>query len=101
MTKADDLLIVRTFEAARELVYQNWTRSEDVQTWFAPEGFTVTKCEFEARPGARWRVEYGSADGMKIVETGEFREVAAPHRLVFTLVQDDGQKTWPETLCTV
>ena len=30
MTKADDLLIVRTFEAARELVYQNWTRSEDV-----------------------------------------------------------------------
>jgi uncharacterized protein YndB with AHSA1/START domain len=94
--------IARTFDAPRDLVFRHWVRPEDLSTWFAPEGFTVTGCEVDARPGGRWRVEFKSAAGQVHREYGEFREIVAPQRLVFTLTQQDGDgNTGPETLVTV
>ncbi len=54
---------------------------------FGPEpyGFYVTDCEISAYPGGRWRIVFRSDDGSEFLELGEFREVAAPERLVFTL----------------
>lgn len=94
--------ITRVFDAPRDLVFRNWVRAEDLSTWFAPEGFTVSRCEVDARPGGRWRVEFRSVAGDVHREYGEFREVVEPERLVFTLTQQDGNgNTGPETLVTV
>lgn len=94
--------ITRAFAAPPELVFRNWVRAEDLATWFAPDGFTVTRCEVDARPGGRWLVEFRSAAGDLHREYGEFREVVAPERLVFTLTQQDSAgHTGPETLVTV
>ena len=109
MTRADDLaeagpdeiVTIRVFDAPRELVFRNWIKAEDVQTWFAPDGFTVTSCEVDARPGGRWRVEYRSTHGSTYVEHGEFREIVEPERLIFSLMQEDGDHSGPETLVTV
>lgn len=76
VTKADDpdaaapnaIVTVRLFDAPRELVFRNWIEAEHVQTWFAPDSFTITSCEVEARPGGRWRVEYRSERGSTYVE---------------------------------
>jgi uncharacterized protein YndB with AHSA1/START domain len=94
--------VVRTFDAPRDLVFRNWVRAEDVSAWFVPEGFTVSGCELDARPGGRWWVEFRSAAGEAYREYGEFREVVESERLVFTLTRRDGAgNTGPETLVTV
>ncbi|MEV0591428.1 SRPBCC family protein [Nonomuraea cavernae] len=99
---ARPISIVRLFDAPRELVFRTWTQAEEVAAWFAPDGFTVTDCAVDARPGGRWHVRFQSASGEGHREYGEFREVVRPERLVFTLTQqgDDG-RTGPETLVTV
>lgn len=77
-------------------------RAEDLGEWFAPVGFSVTRCEVDARPGGRWHVRFESAAGDAHVEYGEFREVVEPERLVFTLTQEDGAgRPGSETLVTV
>jgi uncharacterized protein YndB with AHSA1/START domain len=94
--------IVRVFDAPRDQVFRHWVEAEEVSTWFAPEGFTITTCQVDARPGGRWRVTFRSAAGEVHHEYGEFREVVAPEKLVFTLTQEDGSgHAGPETLVTV
>src|SRR4051812_9822537 len=83
--------IVRVFDAPRQLVFQNWLEPDLVSVWFAPERYTVTSCEMDARAGGKWRVEYLSAEGEAYAEYGEFREIRAPERLVFSLTQTDGR----------
>lgn len=96
-----DIVIVRRFAAPRELVFRCWTDPEQVQGWFAPFGYTVTRSELDARVGGRWKVEYRSDAGATYTEHGEFRRVSAPESLQFTLTQVDGKESGPQTTVTV
>jgi uncharacterized protein YndB with AHSA1/START domain len=109
MTAADEpqadgpheIMIVRVFDAPREVVFRNWIEAEHAQAWFAPNGFVATFCEVDARPGGRWRVEYRSDGGFTFTEHGEFREIAEPERLALSLTQEANGGQGPETLVTV
>lgn len=97
-----DLTMIEVFDAPRERVFRNWIRPDHVRAWFAPDGFTVTVCEVDARPGGRWRVEYQSGSGVTYLEHGEFHEVVHPERLVFSLKQEDSSgHSRANTLVTV
>src|SRR5262249_57438200 len=78
-----DLEIDVYYDAPREEIFENWIDAAKLRTWFAPYGFDVTDCEISAYPGGRWRVVFRSDDGSEFLESGEFREVVAPERLVF------------------
>ena len=94
--------IVRDFDAPRELVFRDWIDPEEVGTWFAPDGFTVTLCEVDGRRAGSWRVEYESESGERYLEYGVFHEVRPPEELVFTLKQESGNgRIGPTTLVTV
>jgi uncharacterized protein YndB with AHSA1/START domain len=96
------IVIEHEFRAPREDVFQSWTRASEVQRWFAPEGYTVTSAEVDARPGGRWRVEFRSEDGISHTEYGEFEQVDAPARLVLTLTQrGPGGREGPRTRVSV
>jgi uncharacterized protein YndB with AHSA1/START domain len=99
---AHDITIVQFFDAPRELVFRHWVDPTDVGTWFAPDNCTVTSCELDARPGGNWRVAYTCDPQGAYVEYGEFHEVTAPERLVFSLTQEDAKgHAGPKTLITV
>ena len=85
------ITIVYVFDAPRDLVFRNWIDAADVRTWFAPDDCTVTFCEVDARPGGMWRVEYHCDFGGDYIEHGVFHEVVEPERLVFSLIQQDGE----------
>ena len=94
--------IVRDFDAPRELVFRDWIDPEEVATWFAPDGFTVTLCEVDGRRAGSWRVVYESESGERYLEYGVFHEVRPPEELVFTLKQESGDgRIGPTTLATV
>jgi uncharacterized protein YndB with AHSA1/START domain len=84
------LSMVEVFDSPQERVFRNWIEPDHVKAWFAPDGFTITRCEVDARPGGRWHVEYRSGSGLAYVEYGEFHEVVYPERLVFSLTREDG-----------
>jgi uncharacterized protein YndB with AHSA1/START domain len=83
------LTITRTFNAPRELVFNSWIEREHIKRWWGPEGFEMTSCEMDVRPGGQWRYCIRSPEGRDYWRSGEYREVVPPERLVFTHVTDD------------
>jgi uncharacterized protein YndB with AHSA1/START domain len=93
--------VVRRFDAPRELVFKYWIDPKLIAQWFAPDGFAVTSCQSDPRPGGRWTVDYRSERSETFTEFGEFREIVAPEKIVLTLTQVTAGNRQSETLVTV
>lgn len=77
--------IKRSFPARPERVFKAWTEAAELRKWFGPAGFETTHAEADARPGGRYRLAIKKQpDGPERCVFGEYREVAAPKKLVFT-----------------
>ena len=79
-----ELITTRIFDAPRELVFQAWTERERLQRWWGPRGFTVPRCDVDARPGGAIRIDMRAPNGVVYPMIGTYLEIAAPERLVFT-----------------
>jgi uncharacterized protein YndB with AHSA1/START domain len=94
-----EIVITRTFNAPRELVFDAWTTPELLARWFGPPDWKLTGCEVDARPGGGYRFVMQHDNGATMGITGRFREVERPHRLVSTEIYDEDW-TGGETLIT-
>ena len=79
-----EFAIAREIAAPRNLVFSAWTDPELLARWWGPRGFTNPVCEWLARPGKTLHVVMRAPNGVDYPMGGEFREIAAPERLVFT-----------------
>ena len=85
-----DLVMTRTFDAPRELVFRAWTDPKRVQQWWGPHGFTNPRCEVDARRGGAMRIDMRGPNGVVYPMQAVFEEVRQPERLVFvTRALDD------------
>jgi uncharacterized protein YndB with AHSA1/START domain len=84
------VVITRTFDAPRELVFEAWTDPAHVAQWWGPRQFTNPVCDWNARPGNAIHVDMRGPDGTLFPMGGTFHEVAPPERLVFTTTALDG-----------
>jgi len=98
-----ELVMTRTFDAPRTLVYEAWTERQHLERWQgAPQGFTVTTEQADIRPGGAFRICMRSPEGVDHWLQGVYREVVAPERLVFTHTWLDAErKPTTETLVTI
>lgn len=57
MTETKELVITRTFDAPRELVYQAFVDPDQISQWFGPVGFSVPRdtVEVDPKPGGVYR----------------------------------------------
>ncbi|WJK42592.1 SRPBCC family protein [Solwaraspora sp. WMMA2056] len=84
-----DIVMTRTFNAPRHLVFDALTRPELLRRWFGAQGWTVVECEVDLRVGGRWRfVSIGPGD-MKMGQGGVYQEITRPERLSYTEAYDD------------
>lgn len=100
---ADHVLVLeRTFDAPRELLFGMWTDEKHFSQWCAPARFEITDSRVDARRGGVWWSLMRAPDGEECRVSGVYREVAPPERLVFTYAHEtpDGERG-PETLVTV
>ena len=96
------LVITRTFDAPRTLVFEAWTSPQHRMRWWGPHGFTTTSCEMDLRQGGPWRLSMRSPGGREDRQRGIFREIVPPERLVFTYAfEDPAGNLGHETLVTV
>jgi len=85
-----DLVLTRTFDAPRELVFKAWTDAKQVQQWWGPHGFTNPRCEVDARRGGAIHIDMRGPNGVVYPMKAVFEEVTEPERLVFvTSALDD------------
>jgi uncharacterized protein YndB with AHSA1/START domain len=80
-----DVVVTRVFDAPRELVFEAMSKPEHVKRWWGllDERYSVPVCEIDFRVGGRWR--YVGRGPMGDIEFyGEYREIEAPERVVFT-----------------
>ena len=78
------LIIHRTFDAPRILVWKVWTRAEHLVRWICPAGFSVLFAENDLRLGGTWHSGMRSPEGEDYIHCGEYLEIEKPSRLVFT-----------------
>jgi uncharacterized protein YndB with AHSA1/START domain len=97
-----ELVITRTFDAPRSLVFKAWTEPDRAARWWGPQGFTTLHCMMDVRTGGAFRICQRSPDGTEYWKQGVYREVAEPERLVFTFAWEDADgKPGHETVVTV
>ena len=99
------VIITRTFDAPRELVFKAWTDPRHVMQWWGPKGFANRSCDMELKVGGAFRLQMRGPDGIDYPCTGFYREVVAPERIVFAGEADDGHPCGaglpPRSLVTV
>jgi uncharacterized protein YndB with AHSA1/START domain len=85
-----EIRMTRLFDAPRSLVFEAMTKPEHVRRWWGclGEGYSVSVCEIDLRPGGRWRFVSRHPRGEAAFH-GEYREIAPPSRLVFTEIFEE------------
>jgi uncharacterized protein YndB with AHSA1/START domain len=97
-----ELVITRTLDAPRELVWKAWTDPKHLAQWWGPHGFSNPRCEIEVRPGGAIRIDMRGPDGVIYPAAGTVEEALPPEHLVFRLspLGQDGKPLF-ETLNTL
>jgi uncharacterized protein YndB with AHSA1/START domain len=109
-----ELVIIRAFDAPRELMWKTWTEPEHLMRWRRPKNFTSPVCKIDFRVGAVYHFCMRSPEGQDFWSTGVFRKIVEPERIVYThsFADEKGNPVpasyygmpveWPaETLATV
>jgi uncharacterized protein YndB with AHSA1/START domain len=95
---ADGITIVRVFDAPRERVWREWTEPEPFADWFggAEADIPLSTVSMDVRPGGSGRATMYADPGRREIRwIGEYLEVVAPERLVFTVTdrpEDDARE---------
>jgi uncharacterized protein YndB with AHSA1/START domain len=86
MTKSNDLVLERTLNAPRELVWRAWTDPKLLKQWFAPKPYEISEVEMDLRPGGIFRIRMVGPDGFDTGHgnAGCVLEVVDGERLVWT-----------------
>jgi uncharacterized protein YndB with AHSA1/START domain len=79
-----EIVITRTFDAPRELVWKAWTDPKHFQRWWGPKDYTCPFCQMDLRVGGKYLNCMRSPEGQEYWSTGVYREIIPMERIVFT-----------------
>lgn len=95
------LRLTRVLQADPATVFRAWTEPDQLRHWSCPEGASITDVDVDLRVGGRYRIRMRGADGQVHTAFGVYREIARPHRLVYTWDWEEADYAMGETLVTV
>jgi uncharacterized protein YndB with AHSA1/START domain len=78
-----ELVITRTFDAPRHLVFKSFADSEAFRQWWGPVGFSIEVSMFEFRPGGIFHYQMVHPDGHRMWGRFTYREIVEPERIVW------------------
>jgi uncharacterized protein YndB with AHSA1/START domain len=93
MTDRYGITVKRIFDAPRERVWKEWTEPDRFADWFGgPQSeVPLSTVSMDVTPGGAWRLTMFAEPGRREIHWwGEYREVAEPERLVFTVSDRPG-----------
>jgi uncharacterized protein YndB with AHSA1/START domain len=78
-----ELVMTRTLEAPRALVFQAFADAERLAHWWGPTGFEVEIRRLEFRPGGIFHYRMANAEGFEMWGRFVYREIVEPERIVW------------------
>jgi uncharacterized protein YndB with AHSA1/START domain/catechol 2,3-dioxygenase-like lactoylglutathione lyase family enzyme len=84
-----EVVLTRSFDAPRRLVYQAWIRPELLRRWYGAHGWRLETCEVDLRVGGAWRFVSRGPGGERMGQSGVYRDIVTDERLVYTELFDD------------
>lgn len=95
------IVMRRTFDAPREVVWLAFTDPNHVMHWYGGHGFENPVCEMDVRPGGRWRHVMRTPDGAELEMQFVFLEVVRPERLVWQSADHGKQRPGGPPTCVM
>lgn len=80
----NELVIIRVFDAPRELVWKAWTDPEMYKKWWGPKMFTAPDVNIDFRVGGKHHSSMQGPDGKKYWSTGVYKEIVPMEKIVVT-----------------
>jgi uncharacterized protein YndB with AHSA1/START domain len=98
------LIVDRTFDAPRDLVWAAFTEPERMAKWWGPRGWDTTNREMDVRPGGVWHYCMTGPDGMESWGKAEYKEITPKDRIVyvdwFSDAEGNNNEQMPSVLTT-
>jgi uncharacterized protein YndB with AHSA1/START domain len=79
-----DLVLERTLDAPRHIVWAALTTPEHIRKWWAPRPYQTPDVELDLRPGGRFYNRMTGPDGFEAEGDGCILDVAEGERMVWT-----------------
>ena len=79
-----EILMTRTFDAPRDLVFKVTTDPELIPRWWGPRYLATSVDVMDVRPGGKWRFVQRDQEGNVHAFHGVYHDISAPERLVCT-----------------
>ncbi len=79
-----ELTLTRLLDAPADKLFRCWTEPALIKQWFAPRPYTTPFAAVDLRPGGASNVTMQSPDGQEIPCPGQYLEVVANRKLVFS-----------------
>lgn len=79
-----EIIMTRTFDAPRELVYRVWTDVQYIPRWWGPREYKTVVEKNDVQPGGLWRFIQYDPKSNEFAFNGEYRLVEPPEKLVYT-----------------
>lgn len=76
-----EIVITRTVDAPRELVFEAFSELRHLSRWWGPTGFTTRTSTFEFRVGGEWTFTMRGPDGTDYPEWITYTEITPPARI--------------------
>ena len=95
-----DLVLERTTDLPRELLWKAWTTPEHMVHWFTPDPWKTVECEIDLRPGGIFRSVMQSPEGQNFDNAGCILEVVPNEKLVWTDALLPGYRPAPNPFFT-
>jgi uncharacterized protein YndB with AHSA1/START domain len=89
--KANEIRIVRVYDAPVKAVWEAWTDPAQVAQWWGPRGFTITTHSKDLRVGGHWRYTMHGPDGKDWPNVTKYLEVEEGKKLVYDHGGTDGK----------
>ena len=86
------LQVKRLIKSPRERVFAAWTNPEQIKHWFGPASCEVLEAQIDLRVGGAYRFRVFNEPHGEMSVRGEYREVTAPSKLVFTWQWEDDEE---------
>lgn len=87
MSNADNaknrtLAIKKTFNAPVSLVWDAWTKSDQIVQWWAPQGMAIQVVEHDFKVGGKWKFSMPMPGGGDFVSEGTYLEIVVHQKIV-------------------
>ena len=88
-TPSNSLQVKRFIKSPPDRVFAAWTTPEQIKHWFGPATCSVLDVQLDLRVGGKYRFHVSSEEMGEMFVRGEYHEVSAPVKLVYTWQWED------------